>query len=65
MPSQITSEKQSDPPKSKVGSGGYKNWVEEGKVTPVKDQGSCGSCTCFAAAACGESHLIVKGNYTN
>ncbi|GMH87096.1 hypothetical protein TrST_g9991 [Triparma strigata] len=41
---------------------GQFNWADQGKLTPVKDQGSCGSCWAFSATETIESAWAITGN---
>jgi C1A family cysteine protease len=40
------------------------DWREAGMITPVKNQGPCGSCYAFAAVASFESRLLIDGGGT-
>ena len=39
------------------------DWVAQGKVSPVKDQGNCGSCWAFSAVGVLESWSLMHGGH--
>lgn len=49
----------------KLGGPSALDWRAKGAVTSIKDQGWCGSCWAFAAAAYCESNLIINNGIKN
>lgn len=41
------------------------DWRSQGKITNIKDQGSCGSCYAFAANGVFEAQFMIKYPYLN
>lgn len=49
----------------KVGAPTSFDWRSRKAITSIKDQGYCGSCWAFAAAAHAESQLIIQGRFND
>ena len=41
------------------------NWADTGHLTPVKDQGACGSCVAFCVSTAMEGMLSLKATAAN
>ncbi|MFI5345883.1 MAG: C1 family peptidase [Elusimicrobiota bacterium] len=39
----------------------YRDWYGKNYVTPIKDQGQCGSCVAFAETSAFETYLMLRG----